>query len=279
MAEWLLAHDAILQFCVLVAALAAIAVWETYRPRRPLATATPTRWLNNVALAGVNGAIARWVLPIAGVAFASVAEQRGWGLLHVVAVPPLISLVVAVACIDGAQYGLHRMFHASPLLWRIHKVHHSDLDVDGVTALRHHPLEYVLVIGADLLLIGCLGASPLAVVMASILSAGTSVFAHGNVAVPTGIDRVLRRFLVTPDMHRIHHSMQYDECNANYSMVFPWWDHLFGTYREFPRLGHARMTLGIVEARSAADVSLHRLLLLPFRRDPAARPARIHSTR
>lgn len=268
-AAWLVAHQATLQFQVLIAAFAVVAVWESFRPRRSVATATPARWINNVALAGLGGLVVRLVFPVLGVAFAVLAGERGWGLLNVIVVPAWLSFTTAVIAIDAAQYGLHRLSHAAPVLWRVHKIHHADLDVDCATAIRHHPFEHLFVSGASLLVIGALGAPPLAVVAASLAGTAASIFNHGNVVVSPGIDRLLRRVVVTPDMHRVHHSAQDDECNANFSMLLPWWDHWFGTYREAPRDGHAQMTLGIAEARAASDVTLPRLLLLPFRRNAA----------
>lgn len=278
-AGWLVAHQATVQLYVLIAAFAVVAVWESFRPLRSVATATPGRWITNVVLAGLGSVVVRLVFPVFGVGFAVLAGERGWGLLNVVAAPAWLSFVVAVIAIDAAQYGLHRLSHAAPVLWRMHKIHHADLDVDCATAIRHHPLEHLYVSGASLLLIGALGAPPLAVVAASLVGTAASIFNHGNVVVSPDVDRLLRRVVVTPDMHRIHHSMQDDECNANFSMLLPWWDHLFGTYRGAPRDGHAQMTLGIADARAAGDVTLPRLLLLPFRRNAAVLPASISSAR
>ena len=272
MAEWLVAHQATAQFYALLTAFAVVAVWESFRPRRSVSTSTPARWFNNLALAGIGGVVARLFFPLVGVAFAVLAEQRGWGLFNVVPTPAWLSFVVAVVAIDCARYLLHRLSHAAPMLWRMHKVHHSELDVDCATAVRHHPLEYLFVSGAELVVIASLGAPPLAVLAVSILTTVMSIFNHGNVVVSANTDRLLRRVVVTPDMHRIHHSIQDDECNANFAMVFSWWDRLFRTWCEAPRLGHEHMSLGIAEARSAGDVTLHKLLLLPFRRESAATP-------
>jgi sterol desaturase/sphingolipid hydroxylase (fatty acid hydroxylase superfamily) len=274
MAEWLVAHQATLQFSAMLAAFAVVAVSESSRPRRALATATTARWLNNLALAAIGGVFVRVAFPVVGVGFALLASQRGWGLLNVVALPAWLSFVVALVAIDLGQYVLHRILHAVPAFWRVHKIHHCDLDVDCVTAIRHHPLEHVLASGAELLVILCLGAPPLAVLASAMLVTAASIFNHGNVVMTPGTDGWLRRFVVTPDMHRIHHSMQHDECNANFSMIFSWWDRLLGTYRDAPRLGQSQMMLGIAEVRQERQVTLWNLLALPFRPSFAVTAAR-----
>jgi sterol desaturase/sphingolipid hydroxylase (fatty acid hydroxylase superfamily) len=274
MTAWLLAHQASVQFAFLLGAFAAVALWESFRPRRKLATPTPARWIDNLALAAIGSALTRASLPLVGVGFALFAEQRGLGLFNVIAAPAWLAFVLAVILLDFAQYGLHRLVHAVPMLWRIHKIHHAELDVDCVTAIRHHPLEMLFVAGVELLAIGLLGAPPLAVLAVAILNVVTSVFNHGNVGLTPPIDRALRLCVVTPDMHRVHHSVENDECNANFSMVFSWWDRWFGTWCEAPRLGHERASTGLAEARDPDDISLLRSLLMPFRRGAAPIAAR-----
>lgn len=265
-ATWLLGHQASLQFYLFVAAFAGVAVWESFAPLRAPATATPARWINNLALAGIGNAVARLCFPLLGVSFALFVAERGWGLFNLATAPAWLSFAGSILLIDLAQYGMHRAVHAWPPLWRMHKVHHAELDVDCVTAIRHHPLEVLLTSGVDLLVIATLGAPPLAVLAASILGVVTSVFNHGNVSLRPSIERALRLGVVTPDMHRIHHSTLDRECNANFSMVFPWWDRLFRTWCAAPAHEHSQMSLGLTEARTAADVTLPKLLLLPFRR-------------
>ena len=193
------------------------------------------------------------------------AEQQGWGLLHRVTLPPWMLCALGVIAVDLANYAKHRLFHGVPLLWRFHRIHHSDLDMDCGTAVRHHPVELLAGIGFDLAIIWALGVPPLAVLLAAMLTGVTSVFNHGNVPLPDAADRLLRRLVVTPDMHRIHHSASLAEGNSNFAMLLPYWDQLFGTYRHQPRLGHEGMELGIAEAPTAGDVTLLRLLALPFR--------------
>jgi sterol desaturase/sphingolipid hydroxylase (fatty acid hydroxylase superfamily) len=216
-------------------------------------------------LAAVGSVATRLCLPLAGVALALVAQRNGWGLLNVVPLPAWFAFVVAVLALDLAQYALHRMVHGVPEFWRLHKVHHSDVDVDWVTTVRHHPLEALLIGAAELPLLVALGAPPLAVLASAVLTSVTSALSHANVALPERLERVLRHAVVTPDMHRIHHSVCDDECNANFSMVFPWWDRLFGTLRVLSPDAHARLRFGIAEAPRVADVTLVKSLLMPFR--------------
>ena len=265
MTRWLLLHQASVQLYLFVGAFAAVALWESFRPRRTLATATPLRWINNFALAGIGDAITRVCLPLLGVSMAVLAVQRGFGLFNILAAPAWLAFVAAVLLIDLSQYALHRLLHESPLLWRMHKIHHAELDVDCVTAVRHHPIEILFMGGAELLVIAVLGAPPLAVLVASMLGAVTSLFNHGNVSIGPSVERALRHVVVTPDMHRIHHSTLGAECNANFSMVFSWWDRLFDSWCASPLLGHESMSLGLTEARNAGDVTFLKLLAMPFR--------------
>lgn len=273
MTGWLLEHQAALQFYLWLGAFGLVALWESFLPLRPLAVATATRWFSNLTLTALGTVVGRVCLPATGIALAVTAEQRGWGLLNQLAMPGWLSVVAAVAAIDLGNYGLHRLFHAMPVLWRCHKIHHSDLDVDFSTTLRHHPIEFLLVSGTNLLVIVILGPPPVAVFVAATLDLVLSAFNHGNVAMAPAIDGVLRRFVVTPDMHRIHHSVLRSESDRNYGNVFPWWDRLFATYQHAPARDHRGMELGLDEARSPADVTLAKLLLLPFRSGPAVASA------
>ena len=199
-------------------------------------------------------------------AFAMLAEQQGWGLLNRLALPLWVSCALGVLTMDLASYALHRLFHAAPVLWRFHRIHHSDLDVDCGTAFRHHPVETVAAFAFDLAIIGAFGIPPLAVFLAAVMIGMAAVFNHGNVGLRPAADRLLRWFLVTPDMHRVHHSANVAESNRNFAMLLPWWDRLFATYQGDPALGHEGMELGIAEARTSDDVTLLKLFVLPFRR-------------
>jgi sterol desaturase/sphingolipid hydroxylase (fatty acid hydroxylase superfamily) len=269
MGDWLLAYGAAIQFDALVVVFGFVALWESFRPRATPRSAIAPRWFSNFALAAASNALTLLCLPIAGLALAVVARDNGWGLLNLVVLPPWLAFVVAVLALDVLQYVLHRIVHTVPLFWRVHKIHHSDVDLDCATTIRHHPLESLLIGALELPLLVALGAPPLAVLASAVLTITASTFTHANVALPARAERVLRHIVVTPDMHRIHHSVRDDECNSNFSMVFPWWDRCFGTLRVLSPDAHARLRFGIAEAPRAADVTLVKSLVMPFR------PARV----
>jgi len=273
MIAWLLDHQSAVQSYAWLGTFAFVAIWESFQPLRTLAGGTAARWSRNMGLLAFDILIARLCVPVTGVAVALWAEQRGWGILNVAPIPFWLSLAISVAALDLGSYAVHRLMHAVPPLWRCHKIHHSDLDVDCSTAVRHHPLEYLIVAATRLGIVALIGASPAALVVAATLDLALSVFNHGNVALPEGIERSLRRVLVTPDMHRIHHSAVVVEGNRNFGNAFPWWDHVFATYQSAPARGHRSMDLGLDEARSPGEVTLPKLLLLPFRSRPAVASA------
>ena len=270
MTDWLLAHQAQLQTYLLLGSFGGVAIWELFAARRPFATSLGTRWFNNLALAALGLFLIRFCVPVATFAFAVLAEQQGWGLLNRLTLPLWLSCALGLIVMDLALYAEHRLFHAVPLFWRFHRIHHCDLDVDCGTAIRHHPVETLGGLAFELAIIWTLGIPPLAVLIAAALVGIASVFNHGNVALPSAADRLLRKLVVTPDMHRVHHSANVAESNCNFAMLFPWWDHLFSTYQCQPLLGHDLMELGIAEARTPSDVTLLKLLVLPFRRVHAA---------
>jgi sterol desaturase/sphingolipid hydroxylase (fatty acid hydroxylase superfamily) len=269
MTDWLLAHQSTLQSFPLLGSIAVIAVWETYWPRRPFAVPLGARWVQQLALTALGSVFVRLCLPFAALAMAVLAEQRGWGLLNRVPLPFWLSCMLGILFFDLGAYAEHRAFHAVPFLWRFHQIHHSDLDVDCGTAIRHHPVEMLVTNAIDLALIAAFGISPLAVILATTLAGIASVFNHGNVSLGAGADASLRWLVVTPDMHRIHHSVAVDESNRNYSNLFSWWDRLFGSYQWNPTRGHERMELGLASARDPDDLTLWKLLALPSRRLPA----------
>ena len=265
MANWLLDHQAQLASYLLLGSFAGAAVWETFRPRRPFALPLGVRWFHQLALTALGSLVVRLCLPLAAFSLAVLAQQQGWGLFNRLPLPPWASLILGVIAIDLGSYAQHRLFHAVPLLWRVHRIHHSDLDVDCGTAIRHHPVETLVGQVFDLALIAALGLSPLAVLVALTLGGVASVFNHANIALPRPADSLLRWLIVTPDMHRIHHSAELVESNRNFANLFSGWDRLFSTYQREPRLGHVRMALGLAEARAAGDLTLWKLLALPLR--------------
>lgn len=246
--------------------LLGMALWELFAPRRKLNVRKAPRWASNLGLVALNVILARVMIPITAVGAAMFAESRGWGLLHLVDWPNSLEIVAAVLALDLAIYLQHVLFHAVPALWRLHLVHHADLDFDVTTGLRFHTLEILLSALIKLAAIVVLGPSALAVVVFEVLLNATSMFNHSNVQMPGWLDRMLRWFVVTPDMHRVHHSVIRRETNSNFGFNLPWWDVLFGTYRAQPSGGHREMTIGLSHIREESHADrLHWMLVLPFR--------------
>ena len=239
-------------------------LWEVIMPRRRLTTSKNTRWFSNLSLVLIDSVAARLAFPagLAGVAF--VAQQRGWGMLSLFELPFLLKIVLGVLILDLAIYLQHVMFHSAPLLWRLHMVHHSDMDIDVTTGVRFHPIEILLSMGIKMVVVVLIGAPALAVLIFEIILNGTSMFNHGNVRYPQSVDSIIRLFVVTPEMHRVHHSTIRWETNSNLGFNFPWWDRLFGTYRDQPAKGHLEMTIGLDQYKEPQKLTLLWLIALPF---------------
>ena len=244
--------------------LVCIALWEALRPLRPLEHSVLVRWINNIALAVLNGGIIKILTVLLAFDLVLLADRSGFGLLNVVELPVWLALSLGVAWLDFVSYATHRLSHAVPIFWRIHRLHHSDPDVDFSTSRRHHPFETFIT--TPILVAGLLvsGAPPLALLIWSALSGTLSLFQHGNIRLPDALDRGLRLVLVTPAMHRTHHSSKRSETDSNYGQVFPWWDRMLGTYCARPEGGLTGMTLGLEHFRHRDELFLHRLLLQPF---------------
>jgi sterol desaturase/sphingolipid hydroxylase (fatty acid hydroxylase superfamily) len=255
--------EALVRVSAFLGVLTAMLLWEWDQPRRSLSRPRRERWVANLGLTLCDTVLVR--VTVGGVAYATAvwAADQGIGLLHWQPLPPVAAAAVTLLVLDGAIYLQHVLFHAVPLLWRLHRVHHADLDFDATTGVRFHPLEILLSLGYKAAVVALLGAVPWAVVAFEVLLNATSVFNHGNVALPARLDRWLRWIIVTPDMHRVHHSSRIVETNSNFGFSFSWWDRLCGTYRAQPTLGHVGMEIGLSEYR--APLSLGQLLLLPFR--------------
>ena len=243
-----------------------VALWEIAAPRRALGQPRWLRWYANIGIVAFNTALVRLLVPLAPVALAVLAAERGWGLLNQVALPFWLEVALSVVVLDFVIYLQHVMFHAVPALWRLHRMHHADLDFDVTTGSRFHPVEILLSVLLKMAAVAVIGPPAVAVLIFEVLLNGTSMFNHGNVRLPVSLDRVLRWFVVTPDMHRVHHSDIPAETNSNFGFNLPWWDRLFGTYRAQPALGHEGMTIGLDTFREAGELHLHRMLLQPFRR-------------
>lgn len=239
-------------------------LWEVIMPRRRLTTSKNTRWFSNLSLVLIDSVAARIAFPagLAGVAF--VAQQRGWGMLSLFELPFLLKIVLGVLILDLAIYLQHVMFHSAPLLWRLHMVHHSDMDIDVTTGVRFHPIEILLSMGIKMVVVVLIGAPALAVLIFEIILNGTSMFNHGNVHYLQSVDSIIRLFVVTPEMHRVHHSTIRWETNSNLGFNFPWWDRLFGTYRDQPAKGHLEMTIGLDQYKEPQKLTLLWLIALPF---------------
>ena len=272
MTELLLAHESGIRIAAFVTVLAAMAAWEVAAPRRRREIPRLLRWSNNLAVVVLDTALVRLSFPVLAVGLALVAEDRGWGLLNAVAAPYWLALVVAVLALDLAIYLQHVMFHAVPALWRLHRMHHADLEFDVTTGLRFHPIEILLSMGIKLAVVAALGPPALAVLTFEVLLNASSMFNHSNVRLPERVDRILRLLVVTPDMHRVHHSIRPEETNSNFGFNLPWWDRMLGTYRPQPAAGHDGMTIGIGQFRTRRDLWLDRMLLQPLR-GPSADPA------
>ena len=228
-------NDIAIRFIFFFSIFIIIAFWESLAPRRPLTTSKKQRWLNNLGLTFLNPLMVRLIIPVLAVNIALKAQERDWGLLNNFDLPYWLDIVVGIIVLDLVIYLQHVMFHAIPILWRLHMVHHADLDYDLTTGLRFHPLEMILSTYIKLSVVVVLGPPVAAVLIFEILLNGASMFNHGNIHLPTKIDRILRYFVVTPDMHRVHHSVVIRETNSNYGFNFPWWDRLFGTYCDQPQ--------------------------------------------
>ncbi len=264
--QWLLAHEIPLRLGFFFGTFALIALWEVLAPRRRLSVGRGLRWASNIGIVVLNSLLLRLLFPIAAVGLAATAGVRGWGLFNIHPLGGWVEVALSVIVMDLVIYLQHVMVHAVPVLWRLHRVHHADLDYDVSTGARFHPLEIVLSMLIKFATILVLGPPVVAVVIFEILLNASAMFNHGNIRLPAGIDRVLRRVLVTPDMHRVHHSVEDDEANSNFGFALSWWDRLFGTYREQPRGGHRDMVLGIHGWRDPRDVDrLPGMLTLPFR--------------
>ena len=265
MDQALLTHEPLIRLGFFAGVLALMAGWEILAPRRSQATGRGRRWPGNLGIVVLDTLLLRLVFPTAAVGFALLVGERGWGLLNAVAIPGWLAVAASVVVLDLAIYLQHVLFHAVPTLWRLHRMHHTDLEFDVTTGLRFHPFEILISMGIKLAVVAALGPPAVAVLIFEVLLNATSMFNHGNVRIPAGLDRVLRWLVVTPDMHRVHHSVLPHETNSNFGFNLPWWDRLLGTYHAQPDAGHEGMTLGIEQFRTPRDLRLDRLLVQPFR--------------
>ncbi len=271
-AHAVVASEPLLRLGFFLGIFAAMALWEALAPRRSRQFGRKARWVPNLALLAIDVVAVRVLAPGAAIAVAMAGEARGWGLLNGLGAPVWLAMPAAVALLDLSIYFQHVMFHAVPTLWRLHRVHHADLDFDVTTGTRFHPIEILISTGVKCAAVAAIGAPALAVLVFEVLLNVTAMFNHANARIPPGVDRWLRWFVVTPDMHRVHHSIDYNESSSNFGFNAPWWDHLFGTYRAQPAAGHEAMTIGVDAFRSAEDLQIGRLLVQPLLDTPGGYP-------
>ena len=265
MTDPVLANEPLIRMGLFLGILMAMALWEVAAPRRRREIPRLLRWSSNLGIVALDTLLVRLLFPVVAVGLAVVAEQRGWGLLNILDLPFWLAFLLSLLLLDLTIYLQHVMFHAVPALWRFHRMHHADLEFDVTTGLRFHPVEILLSMGIKLAVVMALGPPAIAVLVFEVLLNATSMFNHSNIRIPVAIDRVLRLLVVTPDMHRVHHSIHPSETNSNFGFNLPWWDRLLGTYRAQPRDGHLGMTIGIEQFRSRRDLWLDRMLIQPLR--------------
>jgi sterol desaturase/sphingolipid hydroxylase (fatty acid hydroxylase superfamily) len=260
----MLAHEPAIRLAAFAGVLAVMLLWEALNPRRAPGPGNTVRRLNNLALVGIDTLLLRLAFPVLAVGFAGEMAQRGIGLFNAAALPDWLAVLIAIILLDLAIYWQHRLFHTLPWLWRLHLVHHADPAFDTTTALRFHPLEIMVSMLIKLAVVALLGAPPLAVLLFEIILNATALFNHGNVSLPPAIESRLRWLLVTPDLHRVHHSIHSDEMNRNFGFNLSLWDRLFGSLAAQPRDGHGTMMIGLADFRGRRAQWLDRLLLQPF---------------
>ncbi len=264
MADVFLDLEAAIRLGVLLSVLALMGIWEVLAPRRALTIGKAYRWLNNWSIVIAGTLVTRLVFPAGLVGLAFFVEAQGWGLLQVLELPGWLAVLIAIVVLDFAVWAQHVMFHAVPALWRLHRMHHADLDFDLTTGLRFHPLELVLSFGIKAMVVVAIGAPVAATLLFEAILSSLALFNHSNVRIPPAVDRVLRWLIVTPDFHRVHHSWYPRETNTNFGFNLSLWDRMLGTYRAQPRDGHENMTIGLNQFRDPAWERFDRMLIQPF---------------
>lgn len=262
--EFIIAHEAPIRLAFFAGIFVLVALVEVFNPRRPLQTSKTSRWFGNISIVVINTVVLRVLFPAGAVGIAIWVGERGWGWFNHVAWTGWLEIVLSVVLLDLVIYLQHVMFHAVPALWRLHMMHHADIDYDLTTGTRFHPVEIIISMLIKAAAITVLGAPALAVILFEILLNGLAMFNHGNFLIPLRVDRVLRLAVVTPDMHRVHHSVFPNETNSNFGFNLPWWDRLLGTYRPQPMKGHEGMTIGLNQFRDPTRLTLPWMIAIPF---------------
>ena len=263
--EFIMNNEVVIRLSFFLGIFLIMAIWEVILPRRVQSVSKAVRWTNNLALVFLNSVLVRLLFPVAAVGVAALASEQGWGLFNYYDVPLMLAIIVSVVVMDLVIYLQHIMVHAVPVFWRLHRVHHADPDYDVTTGARFHPIEIILSMLIKFTIIVLLGPPMVAVVIFEVMLNATAMFNHSNVRLNLVVDKWLRLFLVTPDMHRVHHSVEDDETNSNFGFSLPWWDRLFGTYRAQPRAGHENMKIGIhTFDETKINSWISGMLLMPF---------------
>jgi len=266
-------HELLIRVGAALCVFGAMALWELIAPRRSLLVGRARRWPGNLGILVLDAVLVRLLIPVAAVGMSVIAAQRGWGLLNITPWPAWLEVLTGFLALDLAIYAQHIAFHKVPVLWRLHRMHHADLDIDVSTGLRFHPIEIVLSMLIKIAVVALIGVPAIAVMAFEVVLNATSMFNHSNATMPMWLDRVVRLIVVTPDMHRVHHSVLRHETDSNFGFNLPWWDRVFGTYRVAPEAGHERMTIGLPIFRDPEESRLDRLITQPFRDAAAAAPS------
>ncbi len=264
MTEFVIGNEPAIRLAFFLGIFLAVAAWEVAVPRRALTVSKAGRWFANIGIVVINTALLRLLFPAAAVGLAVLAGHKNWGLFNNISIPYWLAVILAAVFLDFVIYLQHVMFHAVPSFWKLHMMHHADLNFDVTTGSRFHPIEIILSMLIKYSAVIVIGAPAVGVIVFEILLNGTAMFNHGNFFLPLGVDRVLRLFVVTPDMHRVHHSVFPTETNSNFGFNLPWWDRLFGTYKDQPSRGHEGMTIGLNQFRDPSRLTLPWMLALPF---------------
>lgn len=264
MVEGLLSRTSEIYAYVFFGTVLFVALVEWAVPRRQPGDTLALRWVGNVGIWILDAVVVRAIFPLGTIAWAAFCSQRGWGLLNLVSWPAAVGLLITLLCLDFVNYGQHYLLHRIPVLWRLHRTHHSDADYDFTTGLRFHPLESLFTTSLQFVAIFMLGPAPLAVLVVLLIFQGISFLEHANLKIPGSVDRVLRMLIVTPDMHRVHHSQAEGESRSNFSNLFSWWDRVFGTYVHAPAAGHDRIVFGLPEFGERKHATLPWMLVQPF---------------
>lgn len=279
MHNFIITNEPAVRLAFFLAIFAIVAILEALVPRRPLSISRANRWFANIGIVIINTALLRLIFPAAGVGMSVWVKGHGWGIFNNLEFPYWLKVVLSVIILDYIIYLQHVLFHAVPVFWRLHMVHHADLDYDLTTGNRFHPIEIILSLVIKGAAIIVLGTPVLGVIIFEILLNGTAMFNHGNIFIPLGIDRMLRWAVVTPDMHRVHHSVFPSETNSNFGFNLPWWDRVMGTYRARPSRGYEGMTIGLNQFRDPTRLTLPRMLVLPFVGKPGSYPINRRGTK